>query len=948
MTVALAPSRDGDDLVTRLTLLVGQAFFLGLILGLVVVAATALLLSYFGPGALPYVYIAVAVLGSLGFYGVAEAQQRWTLVQVSVVTEAVIVVYLAVTWAGLAFAQLDWLAFAAMVSFSLILQIGFVIVGGQAGRLLDVRQIKRYFPRIVAGFVIGFMVAGAIAPPLQRMLGATENLLLVATIGALAMLGLLLAANARYHKVLAQASQTGPQVQPPPLRKTLTNRFVLLIFAYQMLSAMASQFLDYMVMASAGARFTQTDSLTNFLGTYTFALNLTDLLFLALVAGFLLTRFGLKFGLTLNPGMIVLLLVAVVVAGIFTGPASTLFFGLVILTRILDLTFTDGATRTSINAMFQALPANQRVTVQTGVEGIGVPLALGLTGVILLLFDALGNVTMVHIALFTLGISLLWTISAILVYRDYAANLLKTIGRRALGAVGLFLNDNANLTVVRRLMSSNSPTDVRLALQMLQEADHPAPADYLFPLLESDKTDIQIEALTRVEELKLDAALPLVQQIAVSHAEARVQGAAIRTQCALQEADAVAAVAPYLESPETDVALGAAVGLLRYGGVPGVLAVGEWLKVREHSDDAEDRGLVARVTGEAAITQFYHPLVALLSDPDPDVRRAALTAAGQVKHPSLLPLVVSGLSDHTTRSAASEALVAYGKLMLPIVDAALSGDEISEENTVRLVRACQQVKGDEVIALMCRHIDHASNAVRDQIFSALSACDYAAQGPELPAVNNALLREVDQGQQILMAQEEVVQDDATAPLHRALDEDLAQVRRRVFWLLSFMYDARPILRAGSQLVQGSGAEQALAFEMLDVTLSSAHKGLSLPLIDPKLTRSKRLELLKQQNSAPTLTSDERLEELIRHSDQAWIRACAIYAVGLGGANGMMPLIESSLADPNPVVRETAAWSLYTLAPDRFHQHAAALLADPDVCVARLAADLVEASSSSSQ
>ena len=125
--------------------------------------------------------------------------------------------------------------------------------------------------------------------------------------------------------------------------------------------------------------------------------------------------------------MIVLLLCAIVVVGILAGPTSTMFFWLVVLTRILDLTFTDGTTRTSINAMFQALPANQRVTVQTGVEGIGVPLALGLTGVILLVFDALGNVTMVHIAIFTLGISLLWTISALLVYRDYAANLLRTI-----------------------------------------------------------------------------------------------------------------------------------------------------------------------------------------------------------------------------------------------------------------------------------------------------------------------------------------------------------------------------------------------------------------------------------------------------------------------------------------------------------------------------------------
>ena len=117
----------------------------------------------------------------------------------------------------------------------------------------------------------------------------TQNLLLAPAISALIMLVMLQVTNARYNKILGQASHTGPQVQPPPLRKVLTKRFVLFIFLYQMLSAMGSQFLDFMVMASAGERFTGTESLANFLGNYTFALNLVDLLFLALVAGFLLT-----------------------------------------------------------------------------------------------------------------------------------------------------------------------------------------------------------------------------------------------------------------------------------------------------------------------------------------------------------------------------------------------------------------------------------------------------------------------------------------------------------------------------------------------------------------------------------------------------------------------------------------------------------------------------------
>jgi hypothetical protein len=126
-----AEARKGDDLLARLGLLIGQSFFLGLTLGLVIISGYSLLIAGFGAGAFPYVYIVVAILGSVAFYGFGELQQRFSLVQISLVTELIVVIFLGLTWAGLVFAQATWLAFAVMVSFSLIVQIGFVISAGR-------------------------------------------------------------------------------------------------------------------------------------------------------------------------------------------------------------------------------------------------------------------------------------------------------------------------------------------------------------------------------------------------------------------------------------------------------------------------------------------------------------------------------------------------------------------------------------------------------------------------------------------------------------------------------------------------------------------------------------------------------------------------------------------------------------------------------------------------
>ena len=47
-----------------------------------------------------------------------------------------------------------------LVLFPIALQLGFVFIGGQAGRLLDVRQMKERFPRVVGGFSVGFLLGG--------------------------------------------------------------------------------------------------------------------------------------------------------------------------------------------------------------------------------------------------------------------------------------------------------------------------------------------------------------------------------------------------------------------------------------------------------------------------------------------------------------------------------------------------------------------------------------------------------------------------------------------------------------------------------------------------------------------------------------------------------------------------------------------------------------------
>ena len=96
-------------------------------------------------------------------------------------------------------------------------------------------------------------------------------------------------------------------------------------------------------------------------------------------------------------------------------------------TRIADIALTDGTTRTSINAMYQVLPGRGRLAVQTTVEGIGVPFAIGISGVLILVLNAL-PAALVALIVVTILVCGVWTWVAVVLYRAYAPALVGRAG----------------------------------------------------------------------------------------------------------------------------------------------------------------------------------------------------------------------------------------------------------------------------------------------------------------------------------------------------------------------------------------------------------------------------------------------------------------------------------------------------------------------------------------
>ena len=271
------------------------------------------------------------------------------------------------------------------------------------------------------------------------------------------------------------------------------------------------------------------------------------------------------------------LLCATTVAGYAVGPASLLFFGLVSAQAVTDISLTDGTTRTSINATYQALQPDERVRAQTLVEGAGVPLALGFVGVLLIGFDVVGlDITAVVVV--TLLLSAVWLVSAGLAFREYGVNLRGVLARRAWDPVALRIDDAASHAAVNQLLVSADPHDVHAALDALVDAGR-------------DVSDHVLALLTDPEPARRDLGLELAV------ATGRLSTPAIATR-----------VQGMLADPDQDVALLAAASLVR-------LDIGQ------------------REAGRSA-------WLAAVSAEDPATVRGALRAAGAFPHRFFVPYLV--------------------------------------------------------------------------------------------------------------------------------------------------------------------------------------------------------------------------------------------------------------------------------------------------------------------
>ena len=378
-----------------------------------------------------------------------------------------------------------------------------------------------------------------------------------------------------------------------------------------------------------------------------------------------------------------------VVLGGSVAETAGIVFWMIAVTKLIDQVLRESIDRSAVLVLYQPLPAMQRVRAQTAVEGIVGPIAGGVAGVTLLFLIKVMHFGTLQLAVLLLGVVVAWTGVTVLIRREYAAVLMNALARRRLTGQTLSLQDASSIAVLKRGLDSQHPAEVLYCLNTLEQVRHPSLDQFLARLLDHLSPEVRREALLRVERRGPEAVLPKVREMVVTDKESAVRAAALRALAALGDADDLERIMALVDDSDASIREGAQVALLRHGGIEGVLKAGQRLVEATKSPDPGERAAAARLIGAVGVSNFYRPVLALLDDPEIDVRRAAIHSAKQLRNPRLWPRVLAAATEPRLRAAAHSALVTGGDEVLTLLqhgyeEAEMTSDPSARRRLVRL------------------------------------------------------------------------------------------------------------------------------------------------------------------------------------------------------------------------------------------------------------------------
>lgn len=921
--------------------LVGLLFIYSVLIGIMrifaLIPSISIFLERYSAAQLPYVYILAGIVtvpvGAI-YLRLGRVMKTVPLVIMNLAFLGGVTLLFRI---GLGMEGTKWPALAFLGWYFLLFSLSSLSFWNIASLLLDVRQGKRLFALITTGEVLALATGGILGNVLVRFVSAAD-LIYFSVLAAMLGVGMIFILKRKFPDNFSQESpkSTEPQAKHQKTGKQVVfTRYTLLLMAYFCISEFLFFFIDNAFNDVVRARYSSAEKLAQFFGLYNTVVALTGFVMRFFIAGPVLKRFGIIVGLMAMPLLLMVGSSIVVIGGMY-HLALIIFFAM-FMTKVTDRTMR-GIQFSSLVTLYKPL-LNRAGPTQNFTEGMAVPFAGGLAGLLLLILFEWFQVDATHLSMVSALIALTWVWVAWLVYQEYVKLLPKTLihrrvegmnatGNNAFNAPLLDMDDTTVKHLIKELESEHANRVIH-AMDYLEEIEYPKARELLLKMLQHKDVHVVIEGIRRIEKYHYEPGFKPILQL-LQHLESpqgsklpvmqnpdnqslviQLKANAIRVLCTLGQ-DGVKTGLEFLKSSQTELQQGAIVGLLRSGNIAGVVKAGAILMDELESKLPEKRYHAAKLLAESEISEFHQAVSDLMKDPVLEVRLAALEAAGQLKHPYLIAGIVELLQQPETMEQATKALSKCGVAALPEIEKLLNSGLRDEFILLKLIRLVGMMKDKQTLPFLLRHLHYPDEDIRHAVIIALDVTGYHPGHKELNLLEKEIKKEVADAIWALSAMADLEHQPECEQLLRALNSELNQNRKRIILLLSFIFDRQKILQTWYNYGGGDKEKRSYALETLENLIPRAIKQMIFPLLEDGQA-TEILEQLIDEFPHQRLTPEDRVMELLQHDNKwitTWTKCCAIeVAAKTVPTKCEQPLVEL-LTHGEQVVCEMAIWGLW--------------------------------------
>jgi HEAT repeat protein len=756
-----------------------------------------------------------------------------------------------------------------------------------AGQVFDTREARRLFSFIAVGATLASVACGLMLAAFGHLI-SPENVLFVLAV-VFVLCGICPLAIDRLH--VATASSLGRHAgETVPARISLRRDLIdtwqvpllranalLNVVLAALVNVGAFQFFQALQHQFAG----RSAAMVVYLGGFNFWTNIAALAVQLGVTGILMRRFGASTALIAYP----------LAAGI-AASASLLAGGALwtmALIRSSALVLASTVSEVGLNALFLPFPAGQGERAKPLMEAI-YALTFGLLGFVFLFTGRIPGWTYLYWSPLVLALVAVNVALATWTRRQYAATLAANVNQRRLDFSQVRI-DIADDDAVRVLVHSLHDADeLRVVHAMWLIADSPSVVwqEHVIALLAHPSVDVRMLALNFLGRARSSASTQNVSAL-LSAPEDSVRATALGAFCAIAGTSETARIAAFVEDPSPDVRAVAIAYLIRHGREQEQVALEDTLQSMLASEE-----LAIRRAGVTALAELVAPTF--------ESESTAIADRSNEAH--RIATLVAMIGDRGCAAVADDGLVRLGSAALPYLEAALADparDRVLREHIPGILR---RIGGGHAAELLLRHLQEPDEMIRAMILDALAllskAHDVTASSAE--ALQAAMRAELRHGYALRVIQKDLQAVAEGSLLHDALEERAQQTLDRFFSLLEARYPTASITRARQALRATDDGMRQMAVELFDTILDTQLRDTLIPLLDAPEERV--LEIARRRFDLTPRSAEDRLLELASSAD-SWLRACAIYQIGVRDLHSCTPVVVEALDSSDPVVSEVA-------------------------------------------